>query len=167
MGILTTDQAGDLGELLAAADLSRPVRGRYNRPLFKPSFLGGKYPAVDYLIDILAPDNLSCGFFLVQVKSTERAKVGAQRLPINVETDKYNRIATLPAPAYLIGVDLNSERAYLVAAHRRRPSNVSSITKQFPLHSEKIKIDLYKEVVSFWKLNAPRLQTTRFKDDGK
>ena len=70
MAKLATDQIGGFGELLAATDLSRPVKGRYKRPLFKPTHLGGKYPTVDFIVDVLAADATSLGFFFVQVKST-------------------------------------------------------------------------------------------------
>ena len=114
---LTTDQIGDLGELLAAIALSRPVLGRYKRPLFKPTHLGGKYPAADFLVDVLTSDHHFAGFFFVQVKSTRKAGGPRRsRLPVTVGREKLNPLARLPAPAYLIGVDLTTERSYIVSA---------------------------------------------------
>jgi hypothetical protein len=78
------------------------VKGKYRRPLFKPSHLGAKYPIVDFIVDVLAPDSTSLGFFFVQVKSTSRGNNPQDRLPIQVEAEKFNFLARLPAPTYLI-----------------------------------------------------------------
>ena len=160
----STDLIGDFGELLAAVDLSRPVKGKYRRPLFKPSHLGAKYPSVDFIVDVLGPDFTSLGFFFVQVKSTSQAGDPRNRLPIQVEGEKFNSLARLPAPTYLIGVDMNSETSHIVAAHKPRSTAVSSITRRFRLCDDSTKIDLYKEVLEFWNANRPILQRTRFKD---
>src|SRR5688572_21078004 len=42
MADLTSDQSGELGELLARVHLSRPVGGRYRRALFQATPLGGE-----------------------------------------------------------------------------------------------------------------------------
>jgi len=158
------DHIGDFGELLAAVDLSRPVKGRYQRPLFKPTHLGGKFPTVDYLVDVLAADSSSVGFFFVQVKSTSQGLNNINKLPIGVEQIKFNRLAEIPAPTYLIGVDTIAEVSYIVAAYKRRTAAVSSIVCDFSLRDDEIKIDLYKEVIQFWQANKSLLRKTRFKD---
>jgi hypothetical protein len=130
---LTTDQIGDFGELLAAVDLSRPVLGRYRRPLFKPVHLGGKYPAVDYIIDVLSTDSKPIGFFFAQVKSTSAASVSGERLSVTITKDRFNALAALPAPAYLIGVDTNAEISYIVAANRNVRADVPGILRAYNL----------------------------------
>jgi hypothetical protein len=140
------------------------VKGKYRRPLFKPSHLGAKYPIVDFIVDVLAPDSTSLGFFFVQVKSTSRGNNPQDRLPIPVEAEKFNFLARLPAPTYLIGVDVNSETSHIVAAHKPRSTAISSITRSFRLTDDDTKIDLYKEVLGFWNANRPILQRPRFKD---
>jgi len=54
--------------------------------------------------------------------------------------------------------------SYIVAAYKRRTVAVSSIVGDFVLREDKTKIDLYGEVVHFWKANKPILRRTRFKD---
>jgi hypothetical protein len=164
MAARSADQIGDLGEWLAAVDFSRPVKRGYKRPLFRPTHLGGKYPAVDFIVDILALDGASLGFLFVQVKSTTLAPTPADRLPIVVAQDHFNRLVRLPAPTYLVGVDVTTERCYLAAAYKRRRSAVPSITTAYNLAEDAVKISLYKEVIAFWKVNKPLLQNTRFKD---
>jgi hypothetical protein len=162
MAFLTSDQIGRLAELLAAAALSRPVKGRYCRPLFRTTALGDKYPTVDFLVDVLGPDDVSLGFFFVQVKGTTVAT--GSRLPVDVPRDRFNLLVRLPAPTYLIGVDIFAETAYLVAAHKLRKTPVSSIAKTHSLRDDRVKIKLHREVLAFWKANKPILQRTQFKD---
>src|SRR5689334_20765389 len=132
MAFQTSDQIGRFAELIAETDLSRPVRGRYRRPLFRAVRLGEKYPIVDFLVDILGPDDLALGFFFAQVKGTTLLPTGA-RLAVDVDAERYNRLVRIPAPTYLLGVDVSAEETYLIAAHRPRAAGVSSITRAFRL----------------------------------
>lgn len=165
MAKLSKDQIGDLGELLAAADLSRPVAGRFGRPLFRATSLGGKYPTVDFLVDLLADDDSTVGFFLAQVKATNLvAAPSRKRLPVTMPKGKLNELARLPVPAYLIGVDIRSETSYLVAVQRMRREPVSSITKAYNMAVDSVKIGLYEEVLSFWNAVKNVSFPTRFTD---
>jgi hypothetical protein len=159
----TNDQIGRLAELIAATDLSRAVKGRYRRPLFRATPLGDKYPTVDFLVDVLGPREESLAFFFVQVKGTASAPASG-RLPVDVSQDRFNRLVRLPVPTYLIGVDVIAETAYLVAAHRRRRDPVASITRDYALRTDAVRIQLYEEVLAFWKVARPVLQPTRFHD---
>jgi hypothetical protein len=160
----TSDQIGRYAEVLAEKDLSRPVKGRYGRPLFRATPLVDKYPTVDFIVDALGADDYSLGFFFVQVKGTAEGATSRNRLQVRVPVDRFNQLVRIPAPTYLIGVDVGTESTYLVAAHRRRTAPVSSMTTAYRLADEGVIIDLYKEVVAFWKSNRPILQQTRFKD---
>lgn len=165
MAKLSTDQIGDLGELLAAADLSRPVAGRSGRPLFRATSLGGKYPTADFLVDLLAAADTTVGFFLAQVKATNLVTAPARmRLSVTVPKRKFNQLARLPVPTYLIGVDLRSETSYLVAAQRIRREPVYSITKAYNIGDDSVKIALYEEVMSFWNAAKHIAFHTRFTD---
>jgi hypothetical protein len=159
----TGDQIGRLAELIAARDLSRPVKGRFGRPLFRAAPLGEKYPTVDFLVDLLDREDGSIGFFFVQVKGSASGRTVA-RLPIDVPIDRYNRLVRLPAPTFVIGVDVVEETSYLVAAHKKRKARVSSITRAYGLNDDGIKIRLYKEVLLFWRTNRPILRRTQLRD---
>jgi hypothetical protein len=164
MAVLTNEQIGRLVELVAAKDLSRPIGGQYRRPLFRATLLGDKYPTVDFLVDVLGRNDISLGFFIVQVKGTVTGLSTGARLSVAVSRDRFNLLVRLPAPTYLIGVDVIAETSYLVAAHKPRKTQVSSITKAYSLRDHAVKIKLYKEVLAFWKANKPILQQTQFKD---
>ena len=161
--MLTSDQIGHIAEGAADADLSFPVSQPDERVIFKATYLGDKHPAVDFLVDILAPDAKSRGYFFAQVKGTTRA-IPATRIPIAVPADEFNRLVELPAPTYLIGVDVRSRSTYIVAAHSRRGTAVSSITRDFPLGRDAVKLALYDEVAEFWEVNRRKPWHTRFRD---
>jgi hypothetical protein len=161
---LTTEQIGKLAEYIVSTDLSRPVKGGYDRALFKMTHLGDAYPTIDFLVDILGPEAEARGFFFVQVKGTTQMAPPAGRLPVAIRPDRFNRMVAIPAPTYLVGVDVRSESSYIVAAHRRRSSRVSSITREYPLRSDAVRTGLYQEVESFWRASRRALRHTRFQD---
>jgi hypothetical protein len=165
MAPLTKNLSGDMGENLVAVDFSRPVKGRYKRPLFRPKFLGDKYPTIDLIIDVLAPDSETrLGFFFVQIKAIQGCALSAPRLPIKVPQLKFNDLVDIQAPTYLVGVDIDSETTYLVGAYGRRSLGVSSISKNFKLKDDNVRIDLYKEVLEYWKVNSPTVKSKKFND---
>jgi hypothetical protein len=163
MARMTSDQIGSLAELLAATALSRPTGHPFHRPLFRTTHLGEKYPAVDFLVDILGPDNQSQGFCFAQVKGTGTAKSGG-RLALDVPLDRFNQLVRLAAPSYLIGVDIRTEESFIVSAYRPRRTRVSSITRAFPLDTDSGKVNLYREVLGFWTAHRRFRVRTGFKD---
>jgi hypothetical protein len=161
---MTTDQIARFAELIAATDLSRPVRHPYRRPLFRAVPLGDKYPTADFLVDVLGPDDRPTGFFFVQVKGTTAVSATAPRIPIDVSQERFNRLARLTAPAYLLAVDVGAERTYLAAATRPRKSPVASMTKAFPAYEDRVKIHLHQEVCAFWNEHKQLRRQSRFHD---
>jgi hypothetical protein len=164
---VSTNAVGDFGENLAQAHFSRPVRGAYRRPLFRAAHLGEKYPVVDFIVDILDGNEDSLGFFFVQVKATNSAKRKAKTLALHIELPKYNRLAQIPAPTFLVGVDIDAETVYLVSAARPEKKASSSICKKFDLKDDDVRVALYKEVKEYWKKHSPRLNQikTKFKNE--
>jgi hypothetical protein len=82
---------------------------------------------------------VSIGFFFAQVKGTAFADLRAGRLRIEVHRDRYNAMVRLPAPTFLIGVDVAAELSYLIAAHRPRTAKVSSIAKDYCLRDDALR----------------------------
>jgi hypothetical protein len=153
-----------LAEVVAEAALCRPVGHPYNRPVFRPVFLGDKYPTADFLVDVLDAHADPVGFFFAQVKGTANAPPTAPRLTIDVTLDRFNRLASLTAPSYLIAVDVRAELVSLAAACRTRRTPVSSVTKAFSLADDAVRIGLYREVCSFWAAHRALRRTSRFRD---
>ncbi len=165
MGRVSADDIGEFGEQLVAVELSRPVRRRSRCPLFRARHLGDKYPTVDFIVEVLLPSGLSGGFFFAQVKSTGHHRASVRpRLPVAVSKSRFNALVKLPAPTYVIGVDVNSERSYVVAAHKVRAAAVATISKAFNLRDDAVKSDLYREVRHYWQENRPTYFESRFVD---
>jgi hypothetical protein len=165
MAAMTPNQIGRHAELITAELLSRPVGPPFRRPLLRVVFLGDKYPTADFLVDILDPSDNSCGFCFLQVKGTTGGSTTATRMKADVPVDKFNRLCRLPAPAYLLAVDLFTRDAYLTAACRVRTTSVSSVTKKFPISQDSVKIGLYREVLNFWTIRKALRRVSGFKDD--
>jgi len=101
---------------------------------------------------------------LVQVKGTTIDSPALPRLPVEVASERFNRLARLSAPTYLIGVDVVAYRTFVVAAVRPRRAKVSGISKAFPLGDDRVKLKLYREVLAYWAANRPLLLATEFAD---
>ena len=133
------NSTGETGEWLAAARLGRVVKGGRNGPLFQPSFMGAKYPIVDFIVDLLDDDFKPMGmFFFAQVKSSAVADPDSERLSVTVELDDYNALAGMYLPTYLIGVDTVDDKVFIVAATeklksvpQRCPKDTTFLTMRF------------------------------------
>jgi hypothetical protein len=163
MAELTTRQSGTLGELLAMVHLSRPVGGRYRRALFQATSLGGTYPTVDLIVDVLDAESEPIGFFFAQVKATQSASRGGARLSLTIDSQRYRRLTRLRIPTYLIGVDVADERSYIIAATAPASTTLPSIVRDYALTDDRIRVALYKEVISFWA-SRPRRYRSEFRD---
>jgi hypothetical protein len=162
---LSGDQIGDLGEIISSLELARPVTGHYRRPLFRVTRLGGKYPTADLLVDILDRRQRPLGYFWAQVKATASAEaVRSHRLPISMSPEDYNAMTRLPAPAYLIGVDVMQEASFVVWAYRTRQTRLASMSRAYNLAMDAVKIDLYLEVRAFWEAARKVRFKSRFTD---
>jgi hypothetical protein len=114
-------------------------------PLFKPAFLGEKWPAVDFFVQLERVNDRSL-FFLAQVKTTRGLRDG--KLQIVVSRDKVVALTAYPVPTYFIGVDEQTEIAYLVSMGQKR-TGFSEMTAAFPMNAEN-RQRLWKEVHDFW-----------------
>jgi len=163
--MFSKDLIGHLGEWIVAVALTHPVGGKYNRPLFRPVFLGEKYPTADLFVDILDKRGYAIGFFFVQVRATMESKSSTGRLPIKLELDRYDHLRKLPIPAFVVGVEITKENAFILAASKPRETGISSITTVFSLRDDEVKIRLYQEVRRFWRRRARPKIETEFIDD--
>jgi hypothetical protein len=149
MGSLSLqDAVGLRGESIFFVALTK-LYGR-PEPIFNPRFLGEKYPAVDYLVELIAPDAQRIAYFFVQVKTTREGYTKRDhRLKVKVSDRDVARLGALPAPAYLVGVDEVNEIAYLVSANQAHPRRLSSLSTRFPINEQTQDL-LFHEVMRFW-----------------
>lgn len=139
---------GDRGELIF--ELAITYYAQFQKPLFRPGFLGEKWPTVDYYIELLdVPD--AQPFFFVQVKtSTSPIRAGANKLKVSVEMTDCERLYRIPAPTYIVGVHETTGKAYILSLHDKPIKGIYSIPLKHELTPDNLKI-LHNEVRDFWK----------------
>ncbi|HEX9938768.1 MAG TPA: hypothetical protein VGB15_16635 [Longimicrobium sp.] len=119
--------------------------GESGRPLFRATHLGGKWPTVDYLVEALGTGEKTA-FCLVQVKSSGSA--GSRSIPVTITDESFRRLAAIPVPAYLIGIDDVTGTGYILSVNGRREP-VSSVPRTYPIDAEN-RERLWREVVAYW-----------------
>jgi hypothetical protein len=148
---------GDRGENifeLAITDFSQ-----FPRPLFRPAFLGDKWPAADYLVELTGVKNMTPIFF-VQVKSTSAA-IADNRLKVALPPKKKRRLVCVPGPTYLVGVHEPMKRAFIRAVYDQSHQGVFEIPVTHELTPVNLRV-LYDEVKAFWKLQNIKPQQSAF-----
>jgi hypothetical protein len=149
-----TNEIGELGESIVKVCFTRITsRGI----LFRMQHLGAKWPKSDFYIEIIDPGNPPL-FFIVQVKAT----TALNSIPsIGFSRDERNDFAKYMAPTYLIGVDVNSEKAFAIFV-KSGNTGLSGISMSFELSIQNLEL-LYDEIKLFWtKTNIPTIKS-RFK----
>jgi len=157
-----TDYIGGRGEAIAFARLSKPCRA-IGLPYFWPHPLGEKCETFDLLVELVDAGEMT-PFFFVQVKTTQQAYTKSQsppRLRVKIERADVVRMATFPAPTYVVGVHERDERAFVVAVLVRMGEAIPSITTGHELTSTTLK-SLWDEVSNYWRTRHAPQTTSRF-----
>ncbi len=130
-------------------------------PLFRPRFLGDKYPTFDYIVEVVDRPEY---FFFVQVKATTQGYTHApHRLKVQVSQDDVDRMVACPAPAYVVGMDVSAPGyGFLLSVNEPR-DHVASLTTQFRI-APGLLAQLRDEVVAFWSGRDMVLRSSRFRE---
>jgi len=156
------DTIGQRGEALFYVILTK-LYGRA-RPLFKPQFLGDKWPTVDFIVELIDYSIEVVPYFFVQVKTTQQGYTKRnRRLKIRVSASDARRLASFPAPTYVVGIDEVNEVAYITSVSGRPRHGLKSLSTQFPIN-EQTQNALYEEVEQFWRDFSQSGATSRFTD---
>jgi hypothetical protein len=148
---------GDRGEIifeLAITDYSQ-----FARPLFRPAFLGDKWPALDYLVELIGVRGMTPIFF-VQVKTTAAAIVG-NHLTVALPPKRKKPLVRIPGPTYLFGVQEPMKRAFIRAVNDGTPQGVYEIPVTHELTPANLQV-LYDEVKAFWSLQDFKPRNSAF-----
>jgi hypothetical protein len=107
----STDDIGSRGESNFEVLVTK-IKRRDRQPLFRTHFLGDKFGALDYLVELVGFRGGSAHCF-VQVKTTTRGytSLAPQRLRVDVTQKDIDRMIAFPAPTYVVGVDEPREQA--------------------------------------------------------
>jgi len=83
-----------------------------SKPLFRPGFLGDKWPSVDYLVELRSLSNKT-PYFLAQAKSTGATlSTTTRNVSISTKRRDIERLLRLPGPTYIFGVHEPSQRVF-------------------------------------------------------
>ncbi|AUX21487.1 hypothetical protein SOCEGT47_019710 [Sorangium cellulosum] len=138
------DALGERGESIFRSVITK-LHG--DKPLFRPAFLGEKWPVADFGIELWGhPGKL----FLVQVRATSTAVNHKKRLPIGVAIARANALYGAPLPSFVVGVHEPSEQPYIVTVDIKRTQRISSIPTKFSLQNATVRQTLHDEVLAFW-----------------
>lgn len=157
---MASDDIGDRGQWLFCLLMTQICTGR-NEPYFRPRFLGDKYPAFDYLVELVGSEE---HFFFVQVKATRqgyRAGRDARRLRVNVDRNDVRRMAASPVPTYVVGIDEPQGIGYLFSMNQPRRSGLGGIPARHSLDCDNL-LRLWQEVQSFWTSRDMTLKDSTF-----
>jgi hypothetical protein len=134
----------------------------FPKPLFKPGFLGDKWPAIDFYVELSAVHGKR-PYFFVQAKSTVSA-LTAQSTHLNVTTKKADivRLLRIPGPTYILGVHEPSKRVFVRSVHTGTPKKaITRIPLSYELTSSKLQ-SLHDEVRAFWQSTSHKPTSSEF-----
>ena len=119
-------------------------------PIFRPQFLGDKWPTVDFIVELLGAGS-GVPFFFVQVRTTRAGFTARQRrLKVGVSRHSLRRLGMLPAPTYVVGIDEVGEAGYLVSANGESSSQITSMPTVHPIDRRR-REQLWHEVYDYWR----------------
>ena len=142
------DSIGQRGESIFYVIITRLYDRNF--PLFQPQFLGDKWPIADFIVELANYSGDMIPYCFVQVKTTRKGYTQTEnRLRVKISKDNTNRLASYPAPTYLVGIDEIQETGYIVSASTEHHTDLTSLSTQFPLNKETQDL-LWQEVIDFW-----------------
>ena len=145
------DVTGFRGEKIA--ELRLTDYQAFPEPLFRPGFLGDKWPAIDFYVELTAIRGKR-PYFFCQVKATTSAlTAGSTYLTISTKRKDIDRLLRIPGPTYILGVHEPSKRVFVRSVHAG--ILVKAIT-QIPLAYELTSMNLqnlHNEVQNYWSTN--------------
>jgi hypothetical protein len=120
-------------------------------PLFRPGFLGDKWPAIDFYVELRRVSRKT-PYFFAQAKTTAGSlPKSASSLKISSKKSDIERLLKMPGPTYIFGIHEKSQRVFVRSIHDGTPAK--AITR-IPLSHELTATNLRKlhdEVKGFWK----------------
>jgi hypothetical protein len=133
-----SDRIGSLGESYFQVAM-------LNHKLFRPAFLGEKWPVSDYFVEI--EDSEERYFFIVQVKASSTKFTKGRGVSIIVNHEKLRELASYGAPTYMAIVDVNNGKVFLKAA-----MHVEGFSPRQPIEMNlETSLLLKEDVIDFWK----------------
>ena len=121
--------------------------------LFRPGFLGDKWPAIDFYVEL---DGIvgKRPYFFVQTKTTSaKLSIEVDSLRISSTKNDVNRLLQIPGPTYILGVHEPSGRVFAKSVHSGVEAKaITRIELKHELHTTNLQ-RLYDEVRLFWQIS--------------
>jgi hypothetical protein len=144
------DYVGMRGEIVFPMLITRWCNGE---PWFSVVFLGEKAEAKDFLVNLIEPTSGDASFY-VQVKATTQGYSGKganRKLKVKVEAADVEKLKLVPAPAFVVGIDVHQDCGFLLAiTGKTKTAAISGLLTTHRLNCHLIK-KLWKEVDEYWK----------------
>lgn len=125
----------------------------FERPLFRPGFLGDKWPAVDFYVELRAVRRKT-PYFFGQAKATKaHLSRSSRNLRISTRRQDVERLLQIPGPTYIFGVHEPSRRVFVRSVIQGTPAKaITSIPLTHELTPANLRA-LHSEVCRFWEGN--------------
>jgi Domain of unknown function (DUF4365) len=145
------DVVGFRGEKLV--ELRLTDYSQFERPLFRPGFLGDKWPAIDFYVELNSVRGKR-PYFFAQVKATSSLLTPeSAHLAISSRKGDVERLLRIPGPTYIFGVHEPSNRVFVRSVNAR--TSVQAVTRipvAYELTSTNLEA-LHREVRDYWSAN--------------
>jgi hypothetical protein len=145
--IKMSNRIGKRGENIFATIISRNVASKGF--LLDPTFLGDKFPTVDFHVDLLQYPHKA--FFYASVKTTTLGYYpDDEKIKITIGKEEVAELSKFPIPVYIFGIDETKEKGFLISANNLNTSlNINGIPTKFPITGAVLEL-LWKEVADYW-----------------
>jgi hypothetical protein len=140
---------GKRGESLFVSSITRHVP--HLKRIFDPSFLGDKFPDIDFYVSLMNY-SLKKAFFLANVKTTEGMfyDVEKKKLRISIHKDRIDELLKFQLPVYIFGIDELTENIYFICANNLpAQTHLNGIPVIYPLDLQNL-VYLYEEVKAYY-----------------
>lgn len=154
------DVTGFRGEKFVEVELTE-YSGR-PAPLFRPGFLGDKWPAVDFYVELNSVIG-SGMYFLGQAKATAKPLPKKARV-VRISSTKHDieRLQKIPAPTYIFGIHEPTKRVFVRCVHAGTPLKaITSIPLKNQLTATNLQT-LHDEIVAHWVANTSKPTQSAF-----
>ncbi|HEX6041506.1 DUF4365 domain-containing protein [Longimicrobium sp.] len=145
------DVIGFRGEKLV--ELRLTDYSHFEKPLFRPGFLGEKWPSIDFYVELNSVRGKR-PYFFAQVKTTSSA-LSAESTHLSISSRKRDieRLLRIPGPTYIFGVHEPTGRVFVRSIHTGMPVQaITRIPVAYELTSTNLEV-LHREVRDFWSAN--------------
>jgi hypothetical protein len=128
-------------------------------PLFRPGFLGDKWPAIDFYVELQAVTKRK-PYFLAQAKTTAARLSGSLR--ISTKKKDIEELLQIPGPTYIFGIHEPSRRVFVQSVHSGTPVQaITRISLSNELTPRTLQV-LHDEVRTFWGTDNYKPRSSAF-----